>query len=161
LNKKVGAIIDLFFTALTEKVMQRILLPIVFAIALVSPALAQKAEIEALNKKFIEAFQKGDFAAVASLYTKDATVLPPGMPMAHGSAAIEALCKSFGEQVSDPRLTTVDVKELGPSAAREIGTYSLNTKSSPVKELSGKYVVVWEKVGNEWKLSTDIWNDGR
>jgi len=45
--------------------------------------------------------------------------------MAHGSAAIEALWKSFGEQVSDPKLTTVDVKELGPSAAREIGTYSM------------------------------------
>jgi hypothetical protein len=45
--------------------------------------------------------------------------------MAHGSAAIEALWKSFGEQVSDLKLTTVDVKELGPSAAREIGTYSM------------------------------------
>jgi len=28
-------------------------------------------------------------------------------------------------------------------------------------ELTGKYVVVWEKVGNEWKLATDIWNDGK
>ena len=81
--------------------------------------------------------------------------------MVHGAAAIEALWKSFGEQVSNPKLTTIDFKELGPSAGREIGTYSLNTKGSPSTELSGKYVVVWEKVGNEWKLSTDIWNDGK
>jgi ketosteroid isomerase-like protein len=100
---------------------------------------------KALNSKFVEAFNRGDFAAVASLYTKDATVLPPGAAMVHCSAAIEALWKSFGEQVSNPKLTTIDFKELGPSAGREIGTYSLNTKGSPSKELSGKYVVVWEK----------------
>jgi hypothetical protein len=27
--------------------------------------------------------------------------------------------------------------------------------------VTGKYVVVWEKVGNDWKLATDIWNDGK
>ena len=150
-----------WFTPSWSKIMHRILLTTALAMAFVSPAFAQKAEIEALNKKFVEAFNKGDFAAVASLYTKDATVLPPGAAMVLGSTAIEALWKSFGEQGSDPKLTTLDVKELGPSAAREIGTYSLNTKGSPGKELSGKYVVVWEKVGNEWKLSTDIWNDGK
>jgi ketosteroid isomerase-like protein len=29
------------------------------------------------------------------------------------------------------------------------------------KEVTGKYVVVWEKVGRDWKLSSDIWNDGK
>jgi uncharacterized protein (TIGR02246 family) len=144
-----------------ENVMRRTLLISTFVIAMVSPAIAQKAEIEAGNKKFIEAFNRGDFAALASLYTKDATALPPGAAMVQGSAGIEALWKSFGEQVSDPKLTTVDVKELGPSAAREIGMYSLKTKGPDPKEVTGKYVVVWEKVGNDWKLATDIWNDGK
>ena len=35
--------------------------------ALISPAFAQKAEIEAVNAKWIEYFNKGDFAGVASL----------------------------------------------------------------------------------------------
>ena len=39
--------------------MYRILLMIIFAITLVWPALAQKAEIEALNSRFIEAFNRG------------------------------------------------------------------------------------------------------
>ena len=34
-------------------------------------------------------------------------------------------------------------------------------KASPSQELVGKYVVVWEKVGTEWKLSADIWNEGK
>ena len=55
----------------------------------------------------------------------------------------------------------MDVKPLGSSAAREIETYSLKTKSSTTQEVTGKYVVVWEKIRNDWKLATDIWNDGK
>ena len=69
--------------------------------------------------------------------------------------------KSTAEQVGDPKLTTLDLKPLGTSAAREIGTFSLKTKGSTPQEVTGKYVVVWEKVGSDWKLATDIWNDGK
>jgi len=26
---------------------------------------------------------------------------------------------------------------------------------------SGGYLVVWEKIGSDWKLAADIWNDGK
>ena len=81
--------------------------------------------------------------------------------MVHGNAAIGAMWKSISEQVGDPKLTTLDVKPLGPSAAREIGTFSLKTKGADPKNVTGKYVVVWEKDGNGWKLAADIWNDGQ
>src|SRR5262249_41948798 len=68
------------------------------------------------------------FAGVASLYTEDARAFPPGSRIVKGRAAIEALWKSMAEQISDPKLITLDVKPLGPSAAREIGTFSLETK---------------------------------
>jgi ketosteroid isomerase-like protein len=84
-----------------------------------------------------------------------------GSGMVNGRAAIEALWKSMAEQVSDPKLTTLDVKPLGPSTAREIGTFSLKTKGPTPQEVTGKYVVVWEKIGSDWKLATDIWNDGK
>jgi uncharacterized protein (TIGR02246 family) len=129
--------------------------------ALAAPAFAQKAEIDAANAKWIEFFNKGDFAGVASLYSEDATAFPPGSAMVKGRAAIAAMWKNMAEQVTDPQLTTLDVKSLGPSAAREIGTFSLKTKGPTPKEVSGKYVVVWEKVGADWKLATDIWNEGK
>ena len=141
--------------------MRRIALVIAFVVGLIAPASAQKAEIEAANAKWIEYFNKGDFSGIASLYTTDATAFPPGSAMVHGEAAIGAMWKSMAEQVSDPKFTTLDVKPLGPSAAREIGTFSLKTKAPTPKEVTGKYVVVWEKVGNDWKLATDIWNDGK
>jgi uncharacterized protein (TIGR02246 family) len=144
-----------------ELIMHRIALVLAFLVGLIAPAFAQRAEIEAVNAKWMELFNKGDFAGIASLYTDDATAFPPGSAMVKGSAAIGAMWKSMAEQVSDPKVTTLDVKPLGPSAAREIGTFSLKTKGPTPQEVTGKYVVVWEKVGEHWKLAADIWNDGK
>ena len=141
--------------------MRTIILAVVVLMGLAAPAAAQKAAIDAANAKWVEFFNKGDFDGVASLYTADATAFPPGSAMVKGRAAIGAMWKGMAEQVTDPKLTTIDVKRLGSAAAREIGTFSLKTKGSPPKEVTGKYVVVWEKVGRDWKLATDIWNEGR
>lgn len=124
-----------------------------------SPALAQnRATIEKLNDVWTAAFNKGDAAAVAALYTEDAYVLPPGSAMVKGRAAIEAFWRQAAQQMTDAKLTTLDVLPLGRSAAREIGTVTLKTKSQPPQEVVGKYAVVWRKVGRDWKLATDIWN---
>jgi uncharacterized protein (TIGR02246 family) len=143
-----------------ELIMRTIALVIAIAVGLIASASAQKAEIEAVEAKWTEFFNKGDFAGIASLYTTDATAFPPGSAMVQGGAAIGAMWKSMAEQVSDPKVTTLDVKPLGPSAAREIGTFSMKTKGPTPQEVTGKYVVIWEKVGNDWKLAADIWNDG-
>ena len=141
--------------------MRTIAVVIALVAALVGPGFAQKAEIEAVNAKWIEFFNRGDWAGVASLYTDDAVAFPPGSAMVKGRAAIEALLKGTGEQMSDPKFTTLDVKPLGPAAALEIGTFSLKTKGATPQEVIGKYLVVWEKVGNDWKMAADIWNDGK
>jgi uncharacterized protein (TIGR02246 family) len=141
--------------------MRRIAVLLTVLAALITPSFGQKAEIEAVNMKWVEMFNKGDFEGLASLYTDDAVALPPGSAFVKGRAAIGVMWKAMADQVSDPKLTIVDVKSLGPSAAREIGTFSLKTKGSTSEEVTGKYVVIWEKVGTEWKLATDIWNDGK
>lgn len=141
--------------------MRSIGVAIAFLVVLVAPAAAQKAAIEAANGKWVAYFNKGDFDGVASLYTVDATAFPPGSAMVKGRAAIGAMWKGMAEQMTDPNVTTLDVKRLGPAAAREIGTFSLRTKGSPPKQVTGKYVVIWQRVGKDWKLATDIWNEGK
>ena len=140
--------------------MRGIALTIAVLLSLIMPVAAQQAEIAAANAKWIAFFNKGDFDGVASLYTADATAFPPGSAMVKGRAAIGAMRKGMAEQMTEPNVTTIEVKRLGPAAAREIGTFSLKTKTSPPKQVSGKYVVVWQKVGRDWKLATDIWNEG-
>jgi len=142
-------------------IMRRVAFAIALAVGMSPPTFAQKAEIEAANAKWIEFFNRGDFAGISSLYTAGATAFPPGSPMVRGDAAIGAMFKRFAEEVGDPKLMTLDVKPLGPSAAQEIGTFSFKTKGPNPKDVTGKYLVVWEKVGNDWKLAADIWNDGQ
>ena len=141
--------------------MRRTALAFAFLIVLAVPAAAQKARIEAANAKWMELFNKGDFEGIAQLYTVDAVAFPPGAAMVRGNAAIGKMWKAMAEQVSNPKVTTLEVKRLGPAAAREIGTFSLTTKGPSPKEVSGKYVVVWERFRGQWKLAADIWNDGK
>jgi uncharacterized protein (TIGR02246 family) len=127
-------------------------------------AMAQdKAAMQNLNDQFARAFNSGDIAEVAAHYTEDALVLPPEaeMGMGMGRNAILTFWKAASEQIGDIKLTAMDVKPLGSDAAREIGTFSLRTKGSQPQEVTGKYVVVWEKVGADWKLATDIWNTNK
>lgn len=141
--------------------MRRFALIIACLVALVTPAFAQKFRIEAANAKWVEMFNKGDFEGMAKLYAADATAFPPGSPMVKGRSAIGKMWKGMAEQVANPKLTVLDIKRLSPTAAREIGTFTLTTKGPSPKEISGKYLVLWEKVWEGWKISADIWNDGK
>ena len=53
-----------------------------------------RAGIEAANAKFSEAFDRGDAAAVAALYTEDAIVFPPDSEMVKGRQAIGEFWKA-------------------------------------------------------------------
>src|SRR6516164_3739803 len=81
-----------------------------------------------------------DFVSVASLCTDNATVLPPESAMVKGRAAIRVMWEHMAEQVIDPRVTTLEVKSLGPRAAyKKRGNFSLKTKDPTPKEVTGKY----------------------
>ncbi|WP_460452251.1 YybH family protein [Alsobacter sp. SYSU BS001988] len=120
-----------------------------------------KAVIDKHNLAFETAFNTGDFETVASMYAEDAFLLPAGSPLVQGRSKIKAFWSEAAKAVGDLTLTADDVKPLGPAAAREIGRFSLKSKGQNAQEMSGKYVVLWEKVGADWKLSTDIWNADR
>jgi uncharacterized protein (TIGR02246 family) len=139
--------------------MRKIVLAAAFCAALAASGSAQdKAAFDKINEKFSEALNKGDAAAVAAMYTDDAVLLPPGSDMVKGRSEIRSFWQKTAEQAGDLKLTTVDVKALGSDAAREIGTFVAKTKGAQPQEVPGKYVVVWRKVGGDWKLATDIWN---
>jgi uncharacterized protein (TIGR02246 family) len=128
-------------------------------LAMASPASAQTAAaIQKLDDAWSAAFNNGDAAAIAAMYAEDAYALPAGHDMVKGRAAIEAFWKEMAQQLGNAKLVVVDVAPLGPRAAREIGTFSFETKAQPPQPVTGKYVVVWRKIGNRWLLATDIWN---
>lgn len=125
----------------------------------VAPAMAQsKTAIQKLEDQWGAAFNAGDAGKVAALYTEDAYVLPAGAPMAHGRADIEKFWGAAMQQLGDVKCTALDVKLLGRSGAREIGTCTFKTKGASPQDGALKYAVVWQKVNGQWMLNTDIWN---
>jgi ketosteroid isomerase-like protein len=86
------------------------------------------------------------------------------MEMQKGRAAIEKTVAALGQSgIRNFALTSIDVAQVGPDTAREIGRFSLDARN-PKKQwtkLDGKYVVVWKQVGGKWMLDVDIWNTNR
>ena len=120
-----------------------------------------KAQIDANDAAWTAAANRGDAAAIAAMYTETATMLPPGMKMQTGRAAIQkTVAALLGSGIKNFMLASVDVAQVGPDTAREIGRFSLDAPA-PKKhwvKVEGKYVVMWKLVGGKWMLDVDIWN---
>ena len=117
-------------------------------------------KIDAANQQWVAAFNKGDAAAVAALYTDQATVLPPGGEMVSGHDAIVKVWQStIDSGLKITAMTTVAIDQHG-GIARVIGrlTGDAPCPDKKIVHLEGKYVVYWKEVKGVWKLDTDIWN---
>jgi uncharacterized protein (TIGR02246 family) len=123
-----------------------------------APPTIDKGGIQALESRFGAAASNGDAAAVGSMYTLDATILPPGAKRLDGRPAIQAYWGGAIQQVTDVHLSTLDVRTLGAGSVQELGTYSMRAKGPAPQTLTGKYVVIWRKVGADWQLATDAWS---
>jgi uncharacterized protein (TIGR02246 family) len=119
-----------------------------------------KSAIEAANQKFGAAFDKGDAAAIAHLYTPRATVLPPGSDMVVGRDGIQKVwAGAIQSGLKFKGLQTVSVDQYG-NVAREIGRFTAEAPNAQkqMTKLEGKYVVVWKRLNGTWMLDSDIWN---
>jgi uncharacterized protein (TIGR02246 family) len=114
------------------------------------------SDISAVSRQFEEAARKGDLDRIASLYTPDAIVLPPDGPLVKGRDAIKQMWGTVAQQIGlkDVRLNTLDF-ELAGDTGYEVGEATLTVSSGTAV---AKFVVVWKKIGGQWRLHRDIWN---
>jgi uncharacterized protein (TIGR02246 family) len=132
------------------------------ALALPLPAFAQagagslRAEIEKLDKAWQDAYNAGDAAAVAALYTKDAKLMVPGAEPGSTPKAIQELIAADIALGGKLTLTLVDVVGFGNYA---LETANWVATSPDGKHLDhGPYLVLYKKVDGGWKIHRDIWN---
>ncbi len=118
--------------------------------------------VERGNRAFLAAYVAHDAAKLASIYSPDAAVLPPGDERANGRAAIQKFWQgAMDAGITNVSLRTLELKSAG-NLAYEIGEYSLAIPDNAGKltPTSGKYVVVWKRAGNGvWQIHRDVWND--
>jgi uncharacterized protein (TIGR02246 family) len=118
--------------------------------------------VAATNAKFEAAFNAGDAAGVAALYTAEAVVMAPNYARIRGRRAIQGLWqKFFDAEITDIDLKTLEL-EVDERHASEYGTFSFTApdgKGGKVT-LKGKYIVLWRQDNDGvWRLHRDIWNN--
>lgn len=120
-----------------------------------------RAEIAAVNRLFEEAARKHDAARLASLYTPDAVVMPPDGPFVRGHDDIREMWAGAIKQLGliDVKLDTRDLEVVGDTAY-ETGEATLELEPERGRRATAvvKFVVVWKRIGGEWRLHRDIWN---
>jgi uncharacterized protein (TIGR02246 family) len=115
-----------------------------------------KETIQAINNRYAAALMQPGAPGVADFFTQDADLLPPEPENLKGRAAIQTFWAAVCEKGGDVRLTTADAVAIGDDAVREIGTYWAQLKGME-NLLSGKYLFIWRRIGDDWKIWTDIW----
>ena len=119
-----------------------------------------RAAIDAGNRRFVEAFTRGDAAGVAALYSSDAQLLPPNSDFVTGGEGIRKFWQGAMQMgIRQVQLQTVGLETQG-GMATELGRYTLLLDGGQVAD-SGKYLVVWKAEGGNWKLHRDVWNTSR
>lgn len=112
-------------------------------------------EIEAANKRFMAAAGAQDAAALAALYTVDGQVLAAGTPPVVGHAALAA----FWQGVFDSGIggAVLEILELTGDEAglTEFGQFTLTDSQGNAAD-RGRYIVVWQHEGGQWKLHRDM-----
>jgi ketosteroid isomerase-like protein len=113
--------------------------------------------IAVANANFMNTFNRGDGAGMGVLYTENGQLLPPNSDFVTGHSAISAFWQgAMNMGIKTAKLETVELDGQG-DAAFEVGKYTLGGEGGKVID-SGKFIVVWKRVGSKWKLHRDIWN---
>ena len=111
--------------------------------------------------RWLELVNAKDAAGIAALYADDGAVMPPNGPIGKGRTAIQ---QTWASMMQTPGFDLTIVPELiivssSGDMALDRGTYKLAIAPNGAAQTdTGKYVVVWRKIGGEWKAAADIFN---
>jgi ketosteroid isomerase-like protein len=111
-----------------------------------------------LATAFAAAFNQKDAAGITAFYTDDAVLMPPNLPAVKGRANIEAYYRNGFAQSSGTLQLKPTESTISGTLAFEAGVSSM-TAGNPPKTATGKYVVVYKRVGNNWKIAYDVFNN--
>ena len=109
---------------------------------------------------FSRYFVHGDMDSIVSIYTEEAKIFPTGKDIMSGTAALTTYWTRSPEvKALHHKLTPLEIIITGDRAT-DYGYYEGKTqyKEQPVSSWKGKYLVVWKKVNDTWKMDLDIWN---
>jgi uncharacterized protein (TIGR02246 family) len=120
---------------------------------------ADKAALRQNDETFATSANSKNFAAAATLYSDDASLLPPNGPAVQGREQIRKWM-SDNPPLSDFKTEPVDIDGRGDLAYVR-GNYSLTMTPPGAAAVHdrGKFVEIWRKQADgSWKIRWDIFN---
>lgn len=114
-------------------------------------------------KSFSTYVMNSDYDSIALAYTEDGKIFPNNVDIIEGREKIrQRWVLPEGVNTSLHQLSPVEITING-EYAYDYGRYNGITVRRDGSEapFKGKYVIVWKKVANDWKIYLDIWNNIR
>ena len=102
-----------------------------------------------------------DASGISEIYAEDGAVMPPNAPIGKGRAAIQ---ETWASMMRAPGFDlTINPEQILISSSGDMaldrGNYTLTVAPAGTTQTdTGKYVVVWRKIGGDWKAAADIFN---
>lgn len=113
--------------------------------------------IQAANNEFMEAVRTGDEERFVRLYAEDAILLLPGRDPLIGPLGVQTFFASFKARgVREIKLTTLEVEDFGETAWERGSSEATGSDGAVLSK--GKYIVIWKRAADGWKLYRDILN---
>jgi len=116
-----------------------------------------RSAIDASNAEFSKAMMSHDTVALMARYDDNSKVFPPNMEPAVGKKEIA----KFMSHPMDMKMTDFKIEAISLTGTEdnliEVGNYSIGDGKGTIMD-KGKFVCVWRKVGDSWKIQTEIWN---
>jgi len=113
--------------------------------------------IAAADENFVAAFNRGDAAGLAALYTEDCQLMPPNSDFVKGKEAVQGFWQAvFDMGIKGAKIEIAEVEAHGDTAI-EVSTYELQDGEGNALD-KGKFIVIWKQEGGQLKLHRDIFN---
>lgn len=123
---------------------------------------ADRERMHDVSQQWLSAYSDGDLDGIMALMHADAIVMPHNQPTSRG---LDDIRSYFATRIGRPGVTFRDDLEeirINGNWAYVLGEFELEVASGaadkPPYVHRGRYFVLYEKVGNDWKMLRDIDN---
>lgn len=119
-----------------------------------------EAAIRAADARWKKAVAGYDLTRTLQAYADDATMMEPGAPAYVGK---QALREQLGREMNDNYFAltwSIAALEVSGDLAYTRGPYNVtySIENRDIFDQVGKYVVIWKKLGEDWKVAIEIYN---
>ncbi|NNE33227.1 MAG: DUF4440 domain-containing protein [Winogradskyella sp.] len=125
--------------------------------------LKETVEIDDIKRNisaFSNAYMEGRIDDLVDLYTIDGKIMPDNIKIISGKEKLTSYWKiPEGVKILHHKVTPLEIK-VENNIAYDYGYYEGKTLRSDKTQSTwkGKYIIVWKKINNDWKIYLDIWN---